>query len=53
MALVNSPRTFVAAGSPPYPPMTIMTGQDGAGPSGCNPAESSRQRLARALQYLR
>lgn len=53
MALVNNTRPLMVAGSPPYPPMAIMTGREEADPSGGNTAGSARLRLARALQYLR
>jgi anti-anti-sigma factor len=46
-------RPLMAAGSPPYPPMAIMTGRDEAGLSGGNTAGSARQRLARALHHSR
>lgn len=52
MALVSRARPGIAAGSPPYPPMAIMTSRSTAGSPGGHPAESARQRLTRALHYL-
>jgi hypothetical protein len=52
MVLVHGARPVIVVGNPPYPPIAVMSGQDRAGASGVNPAESARQRLARALAYL-
>jgi hypothetical protein len=46
MVLVHGARPVIVVGNPPYPPIAVMSGQDRAGASGVNPAESARQRLA-------
>ena len=52
IALVHGTGPLFVLGSLPGQVISIMPSPDGAGSSGCHPADSARHRLARALRYL-